>query len=73
MKNVSCNDCRFYKEADASDRFPEMGECRRYPPKIIESLFEQCHSETCASDMVAMSSFFPKSEAWSVCGEFQPS
>lgn len=76
MAEPTCKTCRFWSrdtERD-QDEFCGVGDCRRYPPVLLQSpeLLANEPDDDC-DDHRLRPALFPETYDWDWCGEHQPS
>lgn len=64
-----CHSCACWK---AYSRNPELGECRRHPPRIIDCRITEVEDGYLASiDQIQDATYFPVTNVDAWCGEFR--
>ena len=63
----SCGTCRFWTTEWQDDEMSDVGQCFRFPPKIVNHIDSDADPHT-----VAKSTKFPVISYVRVCGEWQP-
>ena len=63
---MNCVSCKFWKKSEYNC---DLGECRRFPPKIFTEFFD--YEEDLSLDSVLMGTRFPVTSYDDFCGEFQ--
>lgn len=68
MKEM-CLTCRYYDEVDQKNTL--FGQCRRNPPKIVDSKVEKTHKTDNAYEAIYYATAFPIVRMNSMCGEWK--
>lgn len=68
-----CQNCRWWNNEDTGFEDKELGECRRYPPVILDSVYKkQIENNMEPEDALWIAASFPVlPDTFSSCGEFK--
>lgn len=68
MKEI-CVNCKYYDNVDEKTKL--LGECRRHPPQVVESMILKRHKSDNLYDSIYYATHHPIVRMNSMCGEWK--